>query len=423
VPTTTNPPADDDAPEPLGRNRDFRVLLVSQGVSSLGDAVSFTALPLLVLALTGSGLAMGVVGALQTLPDLIFGMVAGALADRSDRKRMMFGADLGRAALTALIPISVFLHGPTMGIVLLVAAPMSMLRSLFLAGYTASVPALVGRPQLARANAIFETVYSAGYIVGPSIAGLLAAAIGPGPTLGIDAVSFAVSSLGLFLVRRPLRAPVDRPQTRIVDDIREGIRFILGHPILRSAILLWGISSIVTAPIVAALAFRITRDLAESPTILGVVLTAYGVGTVAGSLAATRIGRRTSVAAVLLLGELGTGIALIGVAFAGIVPALIGFALLAGVAQSLVLVTYITVRTAYSPDHLLGRVGSTARVISLGLQPLGMLAGGVLIDATSGTATIAAMGTALCILALAFVPVRALRHASLTGKRTVQSAP
>jgi MFS family permease len=416
VPSATDLRQDDAAPEPLGRNRDFRVLLVSQGVSSLGDAVSFTALPLLVLALTGSGVAMGVVGALQTLPDLVFGMFAGALADRSDRKRMMFGADLGRAVLTALIPLSVLLGGPTMAIVLIVAAPLSTLRSLFLAGYTASVPALVGRPQLARANAIFETVYSAGYIVGPSIAGVLASTIGPGPTLGIDAASFALSSLGLFLVRRPLRAPVDRPRTRIVDDIREGIQFILGHPILRSAILLWGISSIVTAPIVAALAFRITRDLEQSPTILGIVLTAYGVGTVAGSLAATRIGRRTSVAAVLLLGQFATGVALVGIAEAGAVPALIVCALIAGVSQSLVLVPYNTVRTAYSPDHLLGRVGSTARVISLGLQPLGMLAGGVLIDATSGTTTIAAMGAALCILALAFVPVRALRKASLTGR-------
>jgi MFS family permease len=406
----------DAAPALLARNQDFRVLLLSQGVSSLGDAVSFTALPLLVLALTGSGLAMGVVGALQTLPDLVFGMFAGALADRSDRKRMMFGADLGRAALTALIPLSVLAGGPTMGIVLLVAAPISMLRSLFLAGYTASVPALVGRPQVARANAIFETVYSAGYIVGPSIAGVLTAVIGPGPTLGIDAISFAVSSLGLFLVKRPLRAPIDRPRTRIVDDIREGIGFIVGHPILRSAILLWGLSSIVTAPIVAALAFRITRDLEQSPTILGIVLTAYGVGTVAGSLAATRIGRRTSVAPVLLLGQFATGAMLLGVAVAGAVPAVIGCALVAGIAQSLVLVTYITVRTAYSPNHLLGRVGSTARVISLGLQPLGMLAGGVLIDATSGTATIAVMGATLCVLALVFVPVRALRAASMSGR-------
>ncbi len=406
----------DDEPEPLGRNRDFRVLLVSQGVSSLGDAVSFTALPLLVLALTGSGVAMGVVGALQTLPDLVFGMVAGALADRSDRKRMMFAADLGRAFLTALIPLSVLLGGPTMAIILIIAAPMSILRALFLAGYTASVPGLVGRPQVARANAIFETVYSAGYIVGPSIAGVLAASIGPGPTLGIDAASFALSSIGLFLVQRPLRAQVDRARTRIVDDIHEGIVFILHHSILRSAILLWGLSSIITAPIVAALAFRITRDLGQSASILGLVLTAYGVGTVGGSLAATRMGRRTSVALVLLAGELATGLALMGAALVDDVPAVIAFALAAGVAQSLVLVTYITVRTAYSPDDLLGRIGSTARVVSLGLQPVGMLAGGVLIDATSGTRTIALMGAALVVLALAFVPVRALRAARLSGK-------
>src|SRR6478752_2757492 len=112
---------------PLAQNRDFRVLLTSQGISSLGDGVSFTALPLLVLALTGSGFAMGVVGALQTLPDLFLGMLVGALADRNDRKRMMFMADFGRAFLTALIPLSVFLGGPTMVVILIVAAPMSIL--------------------------------------------------------------------------------------------------------------------------------------------------------------------------------------------------------------------------------------------------------------------------------------------------------
>ena len=116
------PPAQAPYPpaQPLARNRDFKVVLGSQGISSLGDAVSFTAMPLLVLALTGSAFAMGIVGALQTLPDLFLGMVAGALADRSDRKRMMFLADLGRAGLTALIPLSVALDGPTMGVILLV---------------------------------------------------------------------------------------------------------------------------------------------------------------------------------------------------------------------------------------------------------------------------------------------------------------
>ena len=398
--------------EPLARNRDFRVLLTSQGVSALGDAVSFTALPLLVLALTGSGLAMGLVGALQTLPDLVFGMVAGALADRSDRKRMMFLADLGRAVLTAAIPISVFVGGPTMVVILIVAAPMSVLRALFLAGYTASVPALVGRTQVARANSYFEAIYSIGYIVGPAVAGVLSATIGPGPTLAIDAVSFALSGLALAVVRRDLRAPVDRPPASLVTDIREGIDFILAHPTLRSIIAFWGVVSVSTAPLVMALAVYITRDLDYPATILGLILTAYGIGTVAGALLTSRAGSRL-VAPILLGGTFATGCFLVIVAITDQVPVLLAVAVGSGVAQSMVLVTYITLRTALSPDALLGRIGSTARTISLGLQPIGLLVGGALIDLTSGSMTIAVMGIALAGLSLAFAPVRALRHASL----------
>ena len=75
--------------------------------------------------------------------------------------------------------------------------------------------------------------------------------------------------------------------------------------------------------------------------------------------------------------------------------------------------TYITVRAAYSPDELLGRIGSTARTISLGLQPVGLLVGGALIDLTSGSTTIVAMGVAIALVSLAFAPVRVLRTASL----------
>lgn len=414
--TAEDPATEPDAPahhdEPLARNRDFRVLLSSQGVSALGDAVSFTALPLLVLALTGSGLAMGIVGALQTLPDLVFGMVAGALADRHDRKRMMFLADLGRALLTAAIPISVFLDGPTMVVILIVAAPLSTLRALFLAAYTASVPALVGRSQVARANSYFEAVFSIGYIVGPAIAGVLSSTIGPGPTLAIDAVSFGLSGLALAAVRRDLRAPVDRPRASLVTDIREGIDFIVAHPMLRAMIAFWGIVSITTAPLVTALAVYVTRDLGHEDAILGLILTAYGLGTVAGALLTSRASPR-SVAPILLGGTFATGCCLVIVALTGQVPILLAAAVVSGVAQSMVLVTYVTVRTAYSPDALLGRIGSTARTISLGLQPIGLLVGGALIDLTSGATTIAVMGIGLAVLSLAFIPVRALRNARL----------
>jgi MFS family permease len=400
-------------PLPLAENRDFKVLLTSQAVSALGDAVSFTALPLLVLALTGSGFAMGVVGAVQTLPDLIFGTLAGAMADRSDRKRMMFLADAGRAFLTAMIPVSVAVGGPTMAVILVVAAPMSILRSFFLAGYTASIPALVGRSQIGRANSIFEALYSLGFIVGPAIAGLLAATIGPGPALAIDAASFGVSALGLALVRTDLRAAVDRERPPILSAIREGIDYILASQVLRTIILLWSTVSILIAPLVTALAVRITRDLGEPSSTLGVMLATYGVGTVAGSLISARIINHVRPGVVMLIGNVTLGMALVLVAVERTIPILLATALVAGVAQSMTLVTYITLRTAYSPDEFLGRIGSTARTVSLGLQPIGLLIGGALIDLIGGSTTMALMGGAIALVSLAFVPIRALRGATL----------
>ena len=123
-----------------------------------------------------------------------------------------------------------------MAVILIVAAPMSILRAFFLAGYTASVPALVGRSP-GRPGELVSSRRStrSGYILGPAIAGLLAATIGPGPTLAIDAVSFALSALGLAVRRRDLRAPVDRPREPLLTEIREGIDFIVGHPVLRTA--------------------------------------------------------------------------------------------------------------------------------------------------------------------------------------------
>ncbi len=336
------------------------------------------------------------------------------MADRSDRKRMMFLADLGRAGLTALIPLSVAIGGPTMAVILLVAAPMSVLRSFFLAGYTASVPALVGRSQVGRANSYFEAVYSVGYIVGPAIAGVLASTIGPGPTLAIDAISFGVSALGLAFVRRDLRAPVDRPREPLLIAIREGIDYIVASPTLRTVILFWGATSILLAPLVTALAVHITRDLKDPPSVLGLILTAYGIGTVTGSLlSARRLGGRARPGPIMLVGNLVTAISLLAVSVTVEVPALLAIGLVSGISQSMVLVTYITLRTAYSPDALLGRIGSTARTISLGLQPVGLLVGGALIDLTSGSTVIAAMGLAIGGVSVLFFPVTAMRRASL----------
>ncbi len=153
---------------------------------------------------------------------------------------MMFLADLGRAGLTALIPLSVALGGPTMTVILLVAAPMAILRSFFLAGYTASVPALVGRSQVGSSKLVSSKSSTRR---GTSSVRRSPASwprrSAPARRWRSTPLSFALSGLGLIFVRRELRAPVDRPRQPLLTEIREGIDFIVAqsdpqdvHPVL-----------------------------------------------------------------------------------------------------------------------------------------------------------------------------------------------
>lgn len=401
-------PAIPDAP--LRGNRDFWVVLVGQGVSSFGDAITNTALPLLVLALTGSGLAMGVVGVLSTLPDLVIGLPAGAYADRWDRRKMMFLADLGRAFLTALIPISVWLDGPTLALILLVTFPLNVLRVVWLAAFTAAVPGLVGRGQIPRANAIFEAFFNVGWIVGPALAGFLAATIGPGPTIALDAVTFALSAAALLLVRRPLKPEARTEPSHLVADIREGIAFVVRHPTLRAVIALWATISVVYAGLTSALIFYITIDRGDGSDVVGIVLSAFAVGSLGGSLVAARMAFH-AVGSVMLVGTVGIGATLVVLALDVPVAVLVAGAFLAGILNANVLVSYLTLRTQLSPDALLGRVGATARTVSVGMMPIGALMAGALLDAIGGTATLVLMGTASIAAGVGFALLPTVRHA------------
>ncbi len=403
-------PGDDTAILSLRANRDFRIVFVGQGVSAVGDAVSATALPLLVLALTGSGLQMGIVAVLARLPDLLLGLPVGAYADRWDRRRMMMWADAGRAILTALIPLASLLGVPVMGVVLLVAFPINACRVVFMAGWTAAVPNLVGRWQLARATGIFEALSGASFIIGPGIAGLLVARIGAAPTLVIDAASFAVSAVSLLLVRRPLRRAERRERTSLRREMAEGVRFILEHPVLRDLIAFWTLVSLVSAPIIEVVAYYLTIDRALGPSAFGLIISAYSVGSLVGALLAGRLATGR-LAPHLLIGNLIVAIAVLGMAVTASLPLMAGLALVAGTSQSIVLVAYVTVRASSSPDELLGRVGSTARTISIGIQPLGLLVGGVLLDAVHGGVTLVVIAVGTALTSLVFLFSRGIRLA------------
>jgi len=167
----------------------------------------------------------------------------------------------------------------------------------------------------------------------------------------------------------------------------QGVRFVVRHPVLRDTVAFWSLVSLVSAPVIPAVTYYVTIDRALGPAAFGFIISAYSVGTLVGALLG---GRRMSgrLAPQLLLGNLVVAFTTAGVALSGSLPVMFVLAFASGAFQSIVLVAYITVRAASSPDELLGRIGSTARTISTGIQPVGLLIGGILLDLLRGGPTL-----------------------------------
>jgi MFS family permease len=408
VPIAT--PADPSAS--LLRDRSYLAVLAGQGISAMGDAVTFIAMPLFVLVLTGSGVMMGIVGILETVPDFLFGLPAGALADRSDRRRILIATDLGRAFLTALIPLSVLLGLPTMTVILIVVGPINVLRVFFAAALNASVPALAGRDRLSAGSGYLEAVSGFAYVLGPAIAGILIGVVGPGPTLIIDAASFAVSAVFVLFVRRSLVPPREGVGGRLGGEMIEGIRFAWRHAVLRPAIGFVATFNLATAAFVPAFTFFVMRERGADAGQLGFMLSIWAVGTIVGALLATRANSgRVGLRMLTGGGLFGICLALAGASSSAVVFGGLGFVV--GAAYSTVAVAYVTIRAANTPDALLGRVVSVARMATVGVQPLGMLAGGLLIDSIGGGPTLVAMGVAAGVAATVFAAARPLRNTVL----------
>ena len=148
-------------------------------------------------------------------------------------------------------------------------------------------------------------MFNVGWIIGPALAGLLAATIGPGATIAIDAVTFLISAVAILLVRRPLRAE-RLEETHLLADIREGIRFVAHEPTLRAVLALWTTTSIITAGLTTALIFYLTIDRGLGAGVVGLVLSAFAVGSLAGSVVAAHFAFKP-VGRVMLVGAVGHG--------------------------------------------------------------------------------------------------------------------
>jgi MFS family permease len=366
----------------LWRHRDFRLLWVGDTVSQFGSMITQTATPLLAaLALAATPFQMGLLTAADTAAFLLIGLPAGAWVDRMRRRPLMIGADAGRAALLASIPVAWWFGVLTLTQLILVGLAVGVLTVFFDVAYQSYLPALVAKDQLMDGNAKLQTSQSVAQVSGPALAGWLTQLFGAANAMGIDALSFVWSVLTLSRIRTvepEVRRGPDRNMRR---EIAEGLRFVFGNRSLVGIVGCTGSSNFGSGILGAVVVLVLTRQLGASAGVAGTVLTAAGVGAVAGALTARWWARRFGQARAIWLSMVVTApfALLLPLARSGWLLVLFAIGELVNAYGAVVYnIAQVSYRQAICPARLQGRMNASIRFLVWGTIPLGGLIGGVL---------------------------------------------
>lgn len=362
-----------------GLGRGFWTLFSASFLANLSDGIFSIALPLLAAGLTKEpGLVAGVAVA-SRLPWLVFALIAGALADRLDRRRTMVLVDAGRVILLGGLTIAVLAEVATIWLLYVVAFVLGCFETLFDTAASSMLPNIVGRDKVVAANSRLNAVeLTMNQFVGPPIGGFLAA-IGIATAFGTAAAGYLGALLCLLTLTGSFRAPRDAPPASIRSEIREGLSYLAHHRLLRTFAFVVGPMNLGSMAIFGILVLYVVKPgpLGLDAVGFGLLTTSIAVGTVAGTLLATRIERwlgRANLFVACIASLLVMDLVWIVVPQ----PLLIGIILaVSGTIGGAFNVVFGSIRQRIVPNHLLGRVMASFRLISWGSLPLGALLGGI----------------------------------------------
>ena len=369
-------------------------IIIGQTLSLFGDYVAYFTLPWLVFELTGRGSDLGLAAFSETIPVLLFGFAAGVVLDRLRMRSVLIFADLARAAVFALLAVSVATNTVRPGLVFLAAFTFGTMTVLFDAGLQAMLPAVVDGGDLVDVNAKLSLARTVSFAFGPAFAGVVIA--GPGgfeAALIINSATFLVSA-GLLLRVKEIRPRSKLShRTSFRSALAKGLQFLARERHLRWATLGAAVTNLVFAPLEALLVLFVETQLsgtvmpppwleflfsgaAEIGLFIGLQAAIGSIGLVV----APRLARRIGLGRLYVLGVASLGIGFAGVtamrSFLAVIPAGLG---VAGVGW--VNVAFVTMRQQVTPAPLLGRVTSASRTLSYIFIPLGAAFGGFAADA------------------------------------------
>lgn len=397
------------------RNRPFFFLFTSQLVSQSGDFIFSVALIWLVLALTGSAFAVGLMLAGLILPGVVLGPFLGVYVDRWDRKRLLVATNLLQGTVVAVLSGFVLLGQDSVpylfGIVLLLGAGASVVR----AATTAYVPELVPVGDLPPANGLLSFSGSLNQIVGLSLGGVFVAIAGVEVPIEYDALTFFAAAALLLLIRGATPAaepPAARKGGGFRAELAEGFAFIRGQRFMIELIVIGIVLNFFGNGTFALLAPYSLKVLHGNAATYGLLGAAVAVGSLVGGVAIGRADMRAAAGKYLFGGGIGIGVTILGLGWANVLPDALVLLVGLGVTIAVTNVPISVVMQAKVPSRMLGRVGSTFGALIVATSPLGPLWAG-------WTAQTWSIGIVFVISGAVFVAVLAAGALLMSSLRTV----
>jgi MFS family permease len=348
--------------------RNFRLYFLGQSISAPGTWLQLVAEGWLVLQLTGSGVALGLVGSLQYGPMLLGGAWAGVLADRMDKRRVVIVTQLIKAALAAVLGLLVVTGTVQIWMVYAVALIEGLVNVIDNTARRSFVMELAGREHIANAVSLTGALWTTARITGPAVGGLLIGAVGVGPCFLLNALSYAGVLVALSLLR------VDELHTgervaRGPRQVREGLAYVRRNGDLLRPLLLMAVAGLVAYNFRVVLPLLATDVFDQGAAVFGLLYSAMSVGSLAGALytaARHRADERFTAAAALAMGVL-----IVATASAPtLLMAMAGLVLVGASSASFSATTQATLQLR-SEERFRGRVLALYSVVFLGTTPLG----------------------------------------------------
>ncbi len=374
-------------------NRDFRALWLGQALAHLGQSIAYVAVALYVYELTGSAQELSFALALQLLPWVVIGPVAGLLADRLERKAVLVVAYLVQTGLLALLPFT-----STLGQVYALVFLSSLLAPVAQIVRAAALPAVTGQKLFVRGSSLDIVAYNAANVVGPPLGGWLVSLVGAKPTFFVVVGCFLAATVFSLRVVIPDPSAGNRGSLglqMIWRDLREGIRILVGTPVLRYLVLLNCISAVGwSAPDVAAVVY-LTDILGLGGQEFGLLRGAISLSMALGVYVLGRYARVLPRQRLLVGGVVLAGLAYVSVLGKPGLVALLFLWFASGIGWGASWLMDNALWAEVTPDEVRGRVYSLAEAV-VSLAEVGMaLLGGWLVNARGPVQALAIMGVTI----------------------------